>query len=224
MAPERGCCSLEDVEDARAVAYRLGIPHYVFNYTEDFRREVMDKFIDSYLAGRTPNPCIDCNRCLKFGSLLRRARELGCDAVVTGHYARIEAGPGGLCLKKGLDPDKDQSYVLYNLSREQLAMVRFPLGASPSRRSGPLPRPRALSTPGSRTARTSASSRTGTTPGSSRPAPASSPPRETSWTAGAGCWAATGGSSTTPWASAGAWACPSTGPTTSQPWTPRPTP
>ena len=128
VAPERGCCSLEDVEDARAVAYRLGIPHYVFNYTEDFRREVMDKFIDSYLAGRTPNPCIDCNRCLKFGSLLRRARELGCDAVVTGHYARIEAGPGGLCLKKGLDPDKDQSYVLYNLSREQLAMVRFPLG------------------------------------------------------------------------------------------------
>ena len=125
---ERSCCSLDDVEDARAVAYRLGIPYYVFNFTDSFRQRVMDRFTDAYLAGRTPNPCIDCNRWLKFDRLWQRARELGCDAIVTGHYARIEEGNGVWTLKKALDPDKDQSYVLYHLDQSLLPHVRFPLG------------------------------------------------------------------------------------------------
>ena len=128
VSPERSCCSLDDVEDARSVARRLGIPHYTFNFSDAFRTCVIDKFIASYEAGRTPNPCIDCNRYLKFGSLHQRALELGCDCVVTGHYARIEAENGRWLLKKALDPDKDQSYVLYNLTQAQLARTRFPLG------------------------------------------------------------------------------------------------
>ena len=125
---DRTCCSLDDVEDARAVAYRLGIPHYVFNFTDTFRERVMDRFTAAYLAGRTPNPCIDCNRWLKFDRLWQRARELGCDAIVTGHYARIVEERGRWALKKALDPDKDQSYVLYHLGQELLPHVRFPLG------------------------------------------------------------------------------------------------
>ena len=129
VAPDRSCCSLDDVEDAKAVARRMGIPHHTFNFTDEFRAKVMDKFTASYLSGRTPNPCIDCNNYLKFGKLHQRARELGCDCVVTGHYARIEQTPEGWVLKKALDPDKDQSYVLYTLTQTQLAHTRFPLGA-----------------------------------------------------------------------------------------------
>ena len=123
------CCSLEDVEDARSVAFRLGIPYYVFNFSDDFKGQVIDRFISSYERGATPNPCIDCNRYLKFERLYDRARILGCDAIVTGHYARIERENGRWLLKKALDESKDQSYVLYSLTQEQLAHTRFPLGA-----------------------------------------------------------------------------------------------
>ncbi len=122
------CCSLDDTEDARAVAYRLGMPFYVFNYKEEFRAKVMDKFANSYEMGATPNPCIDCNNYLKFGKLHERAEVLGCDYVVTGHYARIEKIGDKYVLKKALDESKDQSYVLYGLTQEKLAHTLFPLG------------------------------------------------------------------------------------------------
>ena len=124
----RTCCSLDDVEDARSVAHRLGIPYYVFNFSGDFRREVMERFVCAYEEGETPNPCIDCNRHLKFDRLYHRAEELGCDCVVTGHYARIERAGERFLLKKSLIPDKDQSYVLYSLTQKQLAHTCFPLG------------------------------------------------------------------------------------------------
>ena len=125
---ENTCCSLEDVEDARAVCRRMGIPYHVFNFKADFEEKIINKFVDSYRRGMTPNPCIDCNRYMKFDRLLDRARELGCELVVTGHYARVEERDGRYILRKGLDASKDQSYVLYQLTQEQLAHIRFPLG------------------------------------------------------------------------------------------------
>ena len=123
------CCSLDDVEDARAVAYDLGMPYYVLNFTEEFDEKVIRKFVQVYQNGGTPIPCIDCNRYLKFNSLYHRAEELGCHYVVTGHYARIEQREDGrYLLKKAADPAKDQSYVLYSLTQEQLAHTMFPLG------------------------------------------------------------------------------------------------
>ena len=124
------CCSLEDVEDARSVAYSIGIPYYVFNFSDKFREKVMDRFVYAYENGATPNPCIDCNRFLKFDKLYLRARELGCDYVATGHYARIEKDETGgrYLLKKAIDRTKDQSYVLYSMTQEQLAHTLFPLG------------------------------------------------------------------------------------------------
>ena len=129
-APDSTCCSLEQVEDARSVAHRLGIPFYVFNFKDDFRCHVMDAFVREYEQGRTPNPCVECNRYLKFDRLLRRAMELHCDYVVTGHYARIAKDPetGRYLLKKAVDAAKDQSYFLYCLTQEQLRHIRFPLG------------------------------------------------------------------------------------------------
>ena len=124
----RTCCSLDDVEDARSVAYRLGIPFYVFNLTEAFREEVIGHFVCSYEAGITPNPCIECNRKMKFGRLFDRADVLECDYVVTGHYARISFDGTRYLLHKAADRDKDQSYVLYGMTQEQLARTRFPLG------------------------------------------------------------------------------------------------
>ncbi len=125
---ESTCCSLEDVEDARSVAFRLGMPYYVFNEQQTFRREVMDKFARCYEEGLTPNPCIDCNRYLKFGSLLRRAEILDCQVLVTGHYARIRREGDRYLLYKAVDPGKDQSYVLAMLTQEVLAKLWFPLG------------------------------------------------------------------------------------------------
>jgi tRNA-specific 2-thiouridylase len=119
------------VEDARSVAFRLGIPFYVFNFSEDFRSKVMDSFVSAYESGLTPNPCIECNRHLKFDRFLRRAMELGCEKIVTGHYAQIQQDPatGRYLLKKAADEAKDQTYFLYTLTQEQLSHTLFPLGS-----------------------------------------------------------------------------------------------
>ncbi len=128
VSKEKSCCSLDDTQDAKSVARRIGIDHFVFNFKEDFKREVIDRFIASYESGATPNPCIDCNRYLKFEKLYKRAQEMECDCVATGHYAVIEKSGEGYFLKKAADPEKDQSYVLYSIPREQLAHTVFPLG------------------------------------------------------------------------------------------------
>ncbi len=128
------CCSLNDVEDAKAVAARFNVPHYVFNFKEKFKHDVIDRFNSEYLKGRTPNPCIDCNKYLKFDALLERALMMECDYIATGHYARTEydESSGRYLLKKAVsgigNNKKDQSYVLYNLTQEQLAHTLFPLG------------------------------------------------------------------------------------------------
>ena len=103
------CCSLDDVEDARSVAAKLHMPYYVFNFAEDFEEKVIGKFVRSYLSGRTPNPCIDCNRCMKFDKLFDRARLLGCDHVATGHYARIEQENGKFVLKRRSTPQRTRA-------------------------------------------------------------------------------------------------------------------
>ena len=130
VSKEHSCCSLDDVEDARSVAESLGMMHYVFNFAERFSEDVIDRFVKAYENGMTPNPCIDCNRFLKFRKLFQRAKELECDYVVTGHYAQIsyDENTGRYLLKKAVDPTKDQSYVLYSMTQEQLAHVLFPLG------------------------------------------------------------------------------------------------
>ena len=124
------CCSERDIEDAAEVAYAMDIPYEVLDFTADFQEKIIDKFIRVYEAGGTPNPCIDCNKYMKFDHLLRWAEAHGLDYVVTGHYARVEQdeATGRWLLKKGLDEGKDQSYVLYNLTQAQLAHVRLPLG------------------------------------------------------------------------------------------------
>ena len=125
----RTCCSLDDVEDARSAAFRLGMRHYVLNETEAFDRCVVRHFVKTYEAGGTPNPCIECNRHLKFTAMLRRAQELGCGYIATGHYARVRRREDGrYLLLRGADRAKDQSYVLYMLTQEQLAHTKLPLG------------------------------------------------------------------------------------------------
>jgi len=128
-AANRGCCSIEDSEDARAVASALGIPFFVFNFSDSFGVEVMDRFISAYKAGRTPNPCIDCNRYMKFEKFLKRATELEVEYIATGHYAKVSREPGGrFLLSRGVDISKDQTYVLYAMTQAQLARTLFPLG------------------------------------------------------------------------------------------------
>lgn len=126
----RTCCSLEDVEDARRVCYKLGIDHFVFNFGEKFKEEVMQKFAHSYEMGNTPNPCIDCNRYIKFSKLIQRAILMEKDYIATGHYAQIEFDKesGRYLLKKAVDASKDQSYVLYVLSQHDLSRTLLPLG------------------------------------------------------------------------------------------------
>lgn len=124
------CCSLDDVEDARSVANKLGVDHYVYNFGDRFKECVIDKFNNSYMCGLTPNPCIDCNRFIKFDALLKRAELLEHDYIATGHYVRrgFDEKTGRYVLKKGLDPTKDQSYVLYGMTQEQLSKTLFPIG------------------------------------------------------------------------------------------------
>ncbi|HZD05198.1 MAG TPA: tRNA 2-thiouridine(34) synthase MnmA [Longimicrobiales bacterium] len=123
------CCGLDGIADARRVADRLGVPHYVFDVEEDFTRDVMDDFVSEYARGRTPNPCVRCNSNTKFRDLMRRGELLGCDAIASGHYARMRHGDGGPSLHRGMDAAKDQAYVLWGLPRELLPRLRLPLGA-----------------------------------------------------------------------------------------------
>ncbi|THE07253.1 tRNA 2-thiouridine(34) synthase MnmA [Microbacterium oleivorans] len=129
----RGCCTIEDALDARRAADLLGIPFYVWDFSERFRDDVIEDFISEYRAGRTPNPCMRCNEKIKFAALLERALELGFDAVCTGHYATLVDGPEGRELHRASDEAKDQSYVLGVLTAEQLAHTYFPLGTTPSK-------------------------------------------------------------------------------------------
>ena len=127
-ASDRQCCSLNEANDARAVASFLNVPHYVIDLHEQFQNRVVDYFIDEYLNGRTPNPCVVCNKYIKFGAMFDFINELGVDFLSTGHYARIEFINGNHYLKKAVDIKKDQSYVLYNLTPDQLAKIILPLG------------------------------------------------------------------------------------------------
>lgn len=125
------CCAGQDIHDARTAAQSLGIPHYVLDYESRFKQQVIEDFADSYLRGETPIPCIRCNQTVKFRDLLDVARELGAEAMATGHYVRREEGPHGPELHRAFDPARDQSYFLFATTAEQLAYLRFPLGAMP---------------------------------------------------------------------------------------------
>ena len=130
VCTSKTCCSLDDINDARRVSAELDIPYYVLNFTDNFKEKVIDRFVYAYEHGATPNPCIDCNRYMKFDLLFKKAQELGYNYVVTGHYARIEYDEekDKYLLKKAVDIPKDQSYVLYSLTQEQLRHTIFPLG------------------------------------------------------------------------------------------------
>jgi len=123
-----GCCSLDDINDARALAVDKGFPHYILDIREEFGEFIIDNFTHEYLAGRTPNPCVLCNTHIKWDALLKRADKLGCDFIATGHYANVREENGRFVVSKGLDESKDQSYVLWGLKQEALARTIFPMG------------------------------------------------------------------------------------------------
>lgn len=131
MARKGACCAGQDIYDARTVADRIGIPHFVLDYESRFRQSVMDDFADSYLRGETPIPCVKCNQKVKFRDMLTAARDIGAEALATGHYVRRVMGAQGAELHAGADPTRDQSYFLFTTTREQLGFLRFPLGDLP---------------------------------------------------------------------------------------------
>ena len=130
IADNGGCCGLSAVDDARRVAFKLDIPYYVMNFRDDFKKYVIDYFVDEYSKGHTPNPCIACNRYVKWESLLRRSKEIGADYIATGHYARIDKHPvtGRYAIKLSATAQKDQTYALYNLTQDQLKSTLMPVG------------------------------------------------------------------------------------------------
>ena len=126
---ETGCCSLDSINDARSLAVGYGFPHYILDIRDEFSGSVIDNFVDEYLAGRTPNPCVLCNTHIKWEALLKRANKLDCEFIATGHYANVRQQDNGrYVVSKGKDENKDQSYVLWGVSQENLARTRFPLG------------------------------------------------------------------------------------------------
>ncbi len=194
-----GCCGLDALDDARRVAQALGIRHYVVDMRDAFQRLVIEPFCESYLAGTTPNPCLRCNTFLKFGDLLRRAEELGATHLATGHYARVgyDQARKRWVLPRGMDETKDQSYVLYDLSQEQLSKALFPLGGLTKRETREQASARACRWPRRRKARRFVSSpreATQTTSRASTPRPCAPGP---SWIVRAGNWGGTGESFTT---------------------------
>ena len=125
---ETGCCNLDSINDARQVAVELGFAHYIVDIRNEFGDAVIENFVDEYISGRTPNPCVLCNTHIKWTALIRRAKQMGCEFIATGHYARVREERNRYIVSKGLDDWKDQSYVLWGISQENLAMSRFPLG------------------------------------------------------------------------------------------------
>ena len=207
----RSCCSLRDIEDARGAAFRLGIPYSVFQMEAEFEKYVIAPFVRAYEEGRTPNPCIDCNIHLKFKLLLQKAKELGCDGIATGHYARIGRDPvsGRYLLKKALDPRKDQSYVLYGLTQEALSRTCCPWETITRQRSGSWRKIWGSPMPPKRKARISALSRTGITPPLSENTQTGNTPPAPSWTRTESMWGSIRGSYTIPSDSERAWGSPS---------------
>lgn len=125
---ETGCCSLDSINDARALAVQYGFPHYILDIRDEFTGSVIDNFVEEYIAGRTPNPCVLCNTHIKWEALLKRANHLDCEFIATGHYANVREEAGRYIISKGKDTHKDQSYVLWGVSQENLSRTRFPLG------------------------------------------------------------------------------------------------